>query len=963
MNTWNDIDHLERRLKASIISLNKRKLASPTIVEAIDDEGIWPDDFVEFANWLPPRTNVETLLRRAPLLLCAAATEIGFRYEGVGTVFWDRLSDALGMEISLYQRQQIADEFKSLALRYKLAEPPRTAFSQHFSLIAWPISQALLPIDLIDPVMRMLSAAPVSALPAAGKTANFTSLRAWSGAAEGVRLTDWLRIEAPAERVLNALLYDNRGSPLSPVAYRRIADRITLSNNAPAGLKRAKARVRSTKTVDSGSQTFGRLTLMATGSPRLLVSWPAFPISQYEDGRLQARAKNWRPQLWGAGPFLHPDNALGGGPFSLSMAQCPAVETPAYPNTGEVFGVGKDITLALAARTVDWTALLLFDADDETKTGEQRLSPFNGLTGKVFVGTKSGNTSLSGLRTIGRSCGYDFYTGDLSQAEDLAILRRAGAWSEKPVTMIARHPVDSMGASSGVVRPGRPFLVFDSAASSDDFPAPQTIEKQGLVKLAGIGQLRCEAQELPDPGLITVTLADRDYAFDALIERRLELRFETSLPLRDIPVRAVLSVSDKLIAVGQTTLTSFPATVDARSDLLVPLHEDRVRRILLTSGQAVLGLSVGNTLIASIALQRPAALVVWSEDGYPELVTSSASSKLVTSDAHHPHLFREIDAINPRVDSVSAFGLRLPERGVIDPIRLIVPDRISFSDLSSDFGSEISRRLFDDGLGSGDLARAKINWSRAVGDGLLALGVKERIVRQFDAPLVERLCGRTWRLTEEQTQDEAVDPHHALWRLILKEGLAKLPFGQDDIGADLFLAGFRRHAAMLDPDWPSNTDVPQDGMMDEALNRAFVEAYGALQERGLFLDVDTDFDFGTEAEKWSRLAADALRVTRRVRLAKLIAPPDGGRQLSRRSYNVGFVDLAEDLAAWTRQFALPRGQMASDLTANCLHLWLAPAACDDPMPALKVLASDPFVSRAIRYAALRYRSTISGGIA
>ncbi len=961
MNSWNEIDHLERRLKASIVNLNKRKLQFPTIVEAIDEEGIWPGDFEEFTRWIPPKADLDSFLRRAPLVLCGAAAEIGFRYEGVGTVFWDRLSSALGMEISLHQRQQIADEFKSLAHRYKLAQPPQTAFSQHFSLIAWPISQALLPIDLLEPVMRMLSAAPVGALPATGRVANFTSLRAWASAAEGIRLTDWLRIEEPAERVLNALLYDNRGAPLSAIAYRRIADRIALSNVAPIGLRRAKVRVKATKVHNSGSQSFGRLTLMTDGGLRLLVSWPALSMNQYEEGRLQARASGWRPQLWGAGPFLHPDNALGSGPFSLTMTQCPSAETPPYAHAGEIFGAGTDITITLAGRTVDWTALLMFDADDEAKSGEQRLSPFNGSSGKVFVGVKVGNASLSRLRKIGHSCGYDFYAGDLSHPEDVAVLSRAGAWTEKAITLVARHPVDAIGAPSGVVRPGRPFLVFDSA-TNHDFPPPQTIEKPGSYKTAGLGQLRCQAQEIPDPGLITLTFAERDYAFDALVERRLELRFESSLPLRDTPVKAVLSINGKLVAVGRSVLASLPATLDARSDLFLPLHEDRVRELLLGSGKGDLVLYVGTTPIASIALQRTAALVEWS-DGRPHLLNLTAESTLVASDARHPHLFPEVDEVEPRPDAVTAFGLRLPDRGVIDPIRLIVPDRLRFSDLSSDFGGELSRRLFDDGLGCGDLARAKINWSRAVADGLLGLGVKERIVRQFDAPLLDRLCGRTWRMAEEQTQDEAVDPHHSLWRIILKERVAELPLGLSDIECELFLAGFRRHAMILDPDWPSNTDIPRDGVMDEALNRAFSEAYGALQERGLFLEVDTDFDFGTESETWTRLAADAMRVTRRVRLAKLIAPPDGGRQLSRRSYNVGLVDLAEDLAGWTKEFALPRGQMGSDLTANCLHLWLAPAACEDPVPALKVLASDPFVSRAVRYAALRYRSAVAGDAA
>lgn len=957
MSTWNDIDHIERRLKASIIGLNKKKLASPTLVEAIDEEGIWPGDFEEFATWVPPRADIETFLRRAPIVVCAAATEIGFRYEGVGTVFWERLSDALGMEISLYQRQQIADEFKSLALRYKLAEPPRTAFSQHFSLIAWPISQALLPIDLIDPVMRMLSAAPVSALPAAGRMANFNSLRAWSGAAEGIRLTDWLRIEEPAERVLTALLYDNRGSPLSPLAYRRIVDRITLSNNAPSGLRRAKTRVKSTKPIDSVSQTFGRLTLVSKGGLRLFASWPPLPVSHYEEARLQARAKGWRPRLWGAGAYLHPDNALGGGPFALSMPTCPTAETPAYANAAEIFGAGSEITLALANRAIDWTSLLLFDSDDEGSTGEQRFSHFSGSTGRGFIGSRVGGTSLDGLRGLGRVCGYDFFEADLSRPDHVAVLGRAGVWTEKAVVLVSRHPTDAIGAPSNTVRPGRPFIVYD-LKDKDDLPPPQTADRPGPFKAGGVAQLRCESAQASDPGLVTAMILERDQLFASLVERRLEIRIESSLSIRDVPIRAVLSSRGRLLAVGRMTLPSLPAILNASSELFEPLLDDRVRGDLLAIGRGTLALFVAHTLIAEINLERPAAMVMWKEDGLPHLADPSVRCQLVSCDAHHPHLFQPVDEISVPNEGVSAFGLQLTDRGVVDPIRIFVPDRISFGDLAADFGPDVSRRLFDGGLGSADIARAKINWSRAIGDGLLFIGVKERIVRQFDAPLVARLCGEPWLRREERTRKEGIDPLHALWRQILQNGLAELPGDLDDTGRELFEENFRRHASALDPDWPSNTDIPLDGAMDEALNRAFADSYRTLQERGLFEDLEIDFDFGSETERWNKAASEALRVSRRESLARMIAPSDGGAQLRLRPYDVGLVDLAEDLAAWTKQYALPRGQMGSDVAAACLHLWLSPAACEDLLPALKVLSNDPFVSRAVRYAALRYRANI-----
>jgi hypothetical protein len=958
MNGWNDIEELERRLKTSIVSLNKRKVNSPTLIEAIDHDGLWPGDFEDIATWLPARSDIESLLRRAPLFLCAAATEIGFRYEGVGTVFWDRLCAALKLTISFGQRQQIADVFKATALKYKLAEPAKTAFAQHFSLIAWPISQALLPIDLIDPVMRMLASAPSSALPAPGRPGNFTTLRAWSSAVEGVRLTDWLRAEEPAERVLAALLQDNKGSQLSQATYRRIADRISQSRDGPVSLRRARSRVTKTRIeVREDTRSLGRLTLISNGNLKLFVTWPALPNSVYEEARLQARSAGWRPRLWKAGPFLHPDNALSGGPFSLSMADCPAALTQPYGDIGQVFADGSDIVRLLTGRTIGWTSLLLFDVNDDRHSAEQRLSPFYGHAGRVFIGSRVGATPPGGLRAIGRLCGYDFFEADLKSADDIAALRRVGAWTERASVVVARHPDDAIGCPPNVVRPGNPFVVFDSS-SLENLPEPQTADRPGALKATGIARLRCEKTEPVDAGLITVMAPERDRFFAAIVERRAEIRLESTLSLRNLDVRAHLMSGETLLAVGRMTVAGLPATLDASAPLFAPLLDDRARAALLAAGRGALFIYVAEMLVCEIELQRSNAMVIWGDDGRPQLADQSQDGRLVAADAGRPHLFLPVEGEPCLKDGVAAYGLELSDRRMAEPIRIRVPARIGLGDLSADFGSDVSRRLFDAGLGVADIALAKLNWSRAIGDGLLFTGVKQRVVRQFDAPLIERLCGGPWLRREERTREDGVDPHHALWRQILRQELAELPDGLDNFAQDLFRRNFRRHASELDPDWPSNTDVPLDGAMDEALNRCFADSFMTLQEKGLFAEVDTDFDFGSETEAWNKAALEALRMTRREGLARLIAPEEGGRQLQGRPYDVGLVDLAEDLASWTKRYALPRAHVDSDLAATCLQLWLFPAACEDAIPALKVMANDPFVSRAIRYAALRYRANL-----
>lgn len=94
-----EIDALERQLKATIVALNKKRLAEITLIEAIDEAMLWPEPFDDMAPIAQSQT-VDNLMARAPLLVCAIAAEIGFRFEGVGTVFWAKFSDALGLPVT-----------------------------------------------------------------------------------------------------------------------------------------------------------------------------------------------------------------------------------------------------------------------------------------------------------------------------------------------------------------------------------------------------------------------------------------------------------------------------------------------------------------------------------------------------------------------------------------------------------------------------------------------------------------------------------------------------------------------------------------------------------------------------------------------------------------------------------------------------------------------------------------------
>lgn len=963
MLSLGQIDQLERQFRATLVALNKRKLVNVTLIEVIDEAALWPGHFDQLTPFVSAH-NLDALIARAPAFLCAIAAEIGFRFEGVGTEYWAKLSSALGLPISLAQRSQIGDAFAALARKYEISRPSESAFSSHLSIISWPIANALLPIDLVGPVARLIARAPVGSLPGSNRSANFASLRAWATAAEGARLADWLRFEGPSERVLESLLTENRGLILPAASYERLRNTISASAEAFLAVRAGRQRNRTAKLSASADQNLGRLSLARDAmSLKLFATWNALPPGLFDEARIAARGASWRPRLWGAGAFLHPDTALGAGPFALTHAAVPAADHPAYPDAAAVFGTGSDIAAALAARSIDWSATVVFDVNDDRTLGEQRFVPFWGEAEVAWVGTRVDGTAIERLRPLGRLCGYRFFEANLRDDAERAILVTEGLFTNDARSALARHPVDAIVAPQSVVRPGRPFLLFKEAPSLSAEPLRVLKAGERLASISGPSGhpgVRCEAVSPAGGTPIELILFERDSAFEALIEQRLQIRIESPIALRDVSVTGELEIGGRLVVRSHTRVEELPSTIDAGQPLLRSLYSDMVRGKLLEVGNGILRLAIGRLVTVEVSLNRPAASVDWSGE-MPELIGTNLATELVCAPAQSPHRFAPVNSVVMPERGARAFALRLVDGSLADPIKLLASTSFNLDDLATNFGADLGSRLMrENGRGVGEIARARVAWSRALCLTLPAVAAKTRVVRQFEEPLVFSLCGRDWCSAEQATRSRPFDPHEALYLVALERGLATLPQLAVRAVTERFTAAFVAKSKLFDPDWPLGGQVPRDGAMDEALNEAFTEAVKSLQAEGLLLDVDPDdCDFGSPAEEWEEAAQEAIRRIGRSELTQLIAPSLGGRRLRDRYYSdVGVAEMAEDLAAWTRSFALPRGFLSPEVAADALQLWLSPAACNNVDAAVHVLASDPFVARATRYVTIRLRNSL-----
>jgi hypothetical protein len=956
-----DIDAYERRLRDAIVALNKKRVPGVTLVEAVDEAALWPDGFEQAQPFLTD-LQLATLFDRSPLLLCAIAAEIGFRFEGVGTEYWNKLAAALGVPITMSDRARFGDVFRATAHKFRLSKPSESAFSTHFSIMSWPIASALLPLDLIGPVTRLVARAPSVALPGPGRSANFPSLRAWASAAEGARLVDWLRFEAASERVLTALLTENRGGGISALSYLRLHDAITKSSEAFFAARAARRRARRMKGGSIAPETPGRLTVTRESAGlNLYATWPALPGELVDEAKNIARAAGWRPQLWGAGARLHSYTALGDGPFALTHSDVPRSDQAAYGDAAAVFGEGSTIASALASRSIDWNESLLFDVNNERTRGEQRFAPFDLSSGHAWIACRAGMTSLDRLHFIGSVAGYRVFEASLADETARAILGNHGLLAARDRSLAARHPTDAIIAPQGVVRPDRPFTIYRPGPPID-VGEPRRLRNGE--QMSGQPRVRCEDAQEPDDIPISLSLLERDGAFSALMERRLQLRLESAHALRAVPLTVELEINGKLIVRSVGELAELPVTVDQDSPLLKSLYADVVRTRLLESGAGTLRFSGGRLATIDVPLARPKGAVDWSTTP-PTLIEADGSASMACAPATEPYRFAPAPAVVRPERGAVGYVFRFGDGRFADPMNLLASPSFNLGDFAAAFSSDFgSRQLRDGERGSGDLARARIAWSRAQCGTLQALAAKSRVVQQFEDPLIYNLCGREWFDREREDKSSRSDAHEALYLVALEQGLASLPEGVPERYAGDFAEAFAVRARDLDPDWPLRRPAPRDDAMDNALNRGFTDAVNTLQARGSLVGVDPDdCDFGSPEDAWASAAEEAMRRIRRSRLARLIAPDEGGRQLRDRFYsNIGVAEMAEDLAAWSRTFALPRGHLSAEAAAAALQLWLSPTACDALDAAMRVLVNDPFVARASRYAAIRMDATLGGAV-
>lgn len=946
---------LESRIEAHLRKIAKSRREDPVaLIEVVDEAALWDDPFGDLTPSLSGLT-FEALMTTYPLLGCAAAAEIGFRFEGVGTVFWARFDELMGSPIPVGRRPLLADAYDRLTSRFPIQRPAASDFNEHFSIIAWPISNALMPSEIAAPLARLLARGPSWSAATSGRRTDLSALRAWALSWEGRRLTEWLQNEAIAGRVIAALLTDNSQGLLTAASFRRVADAYAHQSEAFFALRDAKRR-RQADAAKTGSEIdLGALSLRRfDGRFGLTVTWNPLPKSVLEAARTQASGHAWRPRLWGQGSPLHADQALGSLPVLLGLSSIPSPDQLSFPGADQTFGEGSPVAAALRARQVDWEAPMAFLVDPEFDTAERASAPLTRDRGQVWLIDSPGRP-LS-LPIIGEVAGRAVRSAELADLDTRAMLQASGLWKgvaqAQKIRRLSRHPLDAMTLRKGQVRPGQPYSVYDDA--SLELSRLARNGRRTLTDVEGASEVAADNSPIEGaPSPPEIFIFERQSAFDALIEERLLLRIESSLGAAEWPLEAMIVCEGEILAFGRQTVRQDGHGLGADGRVLRALQAEPVRKRLLEAGTATLRIRVGNHPWETIALTRADGEVDW-ELADPSASVSRASS-LVAATAPRAHHFEPIDAVTAPAAGATAFAVEMDDGRLASPSMILATDKFDLGDLSTNFSDlNGSRQLVASGTGVLDVARARRAWASATCKSLGAVSARLRVVRQFEGPLVRALCGAEWSRLETADAFD-VDLGRELFKAVVALGVIEIP--EDFQPADLshFEQAFAANITKTCPTWPE-ADL-DDEAADRALSEAFEDALNRAhgEDRLLLLDVD-DFDFGASSEAWRSASDRAHLAGLSSPLLGLIAPSKGAKVLARRTFIHG--DLAETssfLADWTSAWCLPRSEISKEVACSSLQVWLSPAAADTDV-AIRFMARDAFLARAVRYVAMRMAS-------
>lgn len=915
------------------------------------------------------------------LPLVVLATETGYGYRGTGTDFWPVLSADLQADLTERDRGALSDLFRAAHGRHGLKAPASTDWNRLFRHIAWPIANAIAPIEihrgLAESLYRVFRRPPDRF----ESSDLAVALRRAAGLGSSRRLTQWLQDDQLAGSLAARLLDLPDDGRLS----REVVDRIwaDLSRDAPS--RRAVGRALAEHRRLQGGRPVAKpgraeLALRAHGSSWTLVLAPPTFAPIHRD-RLVRAAQGRSARLWALSDPIDLQMLCEGRSFALSLRKAPSRTDLFLGTAGGLEDADPQMISELGALAPDLSVPLLFPERGGAAPQADAIRPAFSRKWRFIPERDSARPDdLSVVGQLGEDVIVEI---DTLSAEHLTWAKTQGLKVETDARLellsepLARHspagPILPVGLPAAFRLTSRGEAILSAGAGgtqsvtlseekpillvTDDAPGEHVLETRGLGGAERLGWRRTQQAVVAPP--LELSLDGDDLTIEALLEGALALRLRVHPGTTAPPLRVSIMVADEILAAvalrpeGSVIVSGLSGLAPLTEALQAEQKPARLELVAELEKAGRYSWTLGRRLQAVAWERGEDGWACWQDEVRLDCLRFPASDPLrsvsQTTDG------ADITLLIP----IGEDGRPLDAEGLV-----VGPERLSLGAAGHKPVVPTFTRQWreerDDGLASA--SDAWLRWSCASSPhAVLEIGrAPARAVAEN--AVVEQMCGRAWRGAEAEALRFAGSFWSALAEVCIQDGLAAgegfpdLPPEARSSLRQCLENRFRTAAPQVRRGGRGDIEAAAV-LLDDAVNEAWEDHFQALHAlTGVFPLGDCDA-YNDEAA-WIEAIEKARSLNQLGSLKAMVLPDARGRALADFIYaeatpaDIGL--LLNDVHVDVRR----RGRLVTeeDLRRGLLF-WTDPRSFlleDQGRETLKRLLADRQSARAIRYAAVRY---------
>ena len=977
------------------------------------EHGLDPEALAEMLRLVGTHARMEGLAParwpNATLPLAVAITETGYGYRGTGTEFWPRLSRDLGVVISGADRLAVRALFERLSQRLGTPQPHRSDWARNYSNIAWPIRNALAPLEIHRPLAAALGKVAQMGGPGLDDDEFYRRLVGIAGGLWSGRLSDWLEDRTLAIALGRSLLTgEESAARLESGALARIGRDIRMDAECRQVLRQARRMLRNPSRKSAAMPP--RATWLASvsvsswtggdggGIPVLDGLWlqgpksgEAVPASQSAlltiAGQAQSRVF-LRDFLQGAILAL-PDIGRAFAPALIHLSgrsdsaeDLLAALTPALPSVfrwadtgGLLAALGRDDVVHPSEK------VLQIQRDGPARpAGAQVLDCPTGVLAWVAeastcrialaeAGVRLANSHLAEFACAGRIVRdgtrlmppADTPLFLRAMCEGLQIsLGKPGATAASVGTVMALGDVAMLPASDGTIalhlqaggQVSGLVETWEIAPYSEPSAAPRAFA--------------CEARPA-EPSLA-------DLRSGALV-----LSFASPVALGPVAVQIALARNGAALARQDVALPGLPARLTFAAPELEDLRAAAYQAAAYEEAWWTLTVKVPGLGEFTFPLpRRPQELdrvpgqIAWradnAEDGGedtaqdgaligPGLGARALAPLLSQDGANHPEAVDDIRLYLPDVPGLAALRAGLIEGKALLFGQSAQPAPLALARSVAPIG---------DKHGLATLCEALVAWTSAEASSFLVDARRTEIVRFLEDSLLVALCGQDWLTAEAQDRRRPDSLARQMAKGAAADGLALGPEFPQIAHEDqpLLLDALTQRIAHALASFKPSDRAPgpaltedEAALLDAAVDAAYADLSASLELSGE--PALEESDAYSPADRWQRLSDRSWTQQAQSPFRHLILPESRWESLQATTYaRLSDDDLVSLLTRCHMDLSRTAGVdwVGPQVLRSGLLLWLAPTqllVTEAWHDHLARLLSDRHTARAIRYVALR----------